>query len=177
MAAVNALEKLKITLVDLRRYFHYDDELVHILECKPCPSVVPNISTLVASDFPTFCNQKIWKLIQSQPDAKQALKIYHNHRGGWELFEVLCVKLVRLGYGKRGTGRIVAATDDRNTVRVLLHVGSHNSYMLYRSKAHAGVVAAYHASAEKRKQPNLTFVDYLRSRPNLFNINTRFMRN
>ncbi|CAM4938894.1 unnamed protein product [Rotaria socialis] len=177
MSSVTALEKFKIALVDLRRYFQYDDDLNKILECKPRANVIPNISALNSSDFPTFCNQKIWKLIQCSPEAKEALKIYHNHRGGWEIFDAFSVKLARLGFGRKGTGRIVAATDDRNTVRVLLHIGSHNTYMLYRSKAQAGVVAAYHGSDEKRHQPNLTFVDYLRLRPNVFNVSTRLVLN
>ncbi|CAF1289824.1 unnamed protein product [Rotaria magnacalcarata] len=177
MSSVIALEKFKIALVDLRRYFQYDDDLKQILECKSRINAIPNISALESSDFPTFCNQKIWKLIQCNPEAKETLKIYHNHRGGWEIFDAFSVKLARLGFGRRGTGRMVAATDDRNTVRVLLHIGTHNTYMLYRSKAQAGVVAAYHGSDEKRQQPNLTFVDYLRLRPNVFDVNTRFARN
>ncbi|CAF5182692.1 unnamed protein product, partial [Rotaria sp. Silwood1] len=61
-------------------------------------------------------------IIERNQEAKKALELYHNHRGGWEIFDALSTKLVRLGFGKKGTGRIVAATDDKNTIRVLLHV-------------------------------------------------------
>ncbi|CAF4719956.1 unnamed protein product [Rotaria sp. Silwood1] len=122
VAGVNALHKFNLALVDLRRYFHYDNDLCHVLQCNSNTSTIPNISSLNSTDFPTFCNKKHWMIIERNQEAKKALELYHNHRGGWEIFDALSTKLVRLGFGKKGTGRIVAATDDKNTIRVLLHV-------------------------------------------------------
>lgn len=177
MIGVNALAKLKISLFNLHRYFHYDNELWHILQSNTHPKIISNVSSLESTEFPTFCNAKHWQVIECYPEAKKALEIHHNYRAGWDMFDAIATKMVRLGYGKKGTGRMIAAADEKNTVRVILHIGNHNSYMIYRNKAHAGVVAIYNGSDEKKDNPNLTFVDFLRLGSNVFDVSSRFTDN
>jgi hypothetical protein len=173
MAVIYALEIFNLALVDLKCYFYYDNDLMHVLQYSADESEAPLSfdSSSYSTNHPTFSNNKIWKEVERTEGAIETLK-HHDDPNNWEVTNAYGTKMARLAFGNGG--RIVAVVNDNNTERVLLHVGNHNSYDTYRKKSHKIIVATFNDSNEKRSQPNLTFFEYMRNSSNIFNVTARF---
>ncbi|CAF1264313.1 unnamed protein product [Didymodactylos carnosus] len=178
MAAVYALENFDLALVDLRRYFHYDDCLLHVLQCGTDESDLSQIPNLLLSSTtdPTFSRNKLWKEVKKTEGAEDALRSHHDSPDGWKVTQVVgtVTRLAQLSFGNRGEGRIAAVPNNNNTERVLVHVGSHNSYETYRGRAHQGIIAAFNGSEERRRRNDLTLFEWLREADDVFDVSTRF---
>jgi hypothetical protein len=61
MAVIYALEIFNLALVDLKRYFYYDNDLMHVLQYSADESEAPLSfdSSSYSTNDPTFSNNKI----------------------------------------------------------------------------------------------------------------------
>ncbi|CAF2777106.1 unnamed protein product [Rotaria sp. Silwood2] len=86
MAAIYALQTFNLALVDLKRYFFYEEDLLEVIENDINENerfiLLASLSNTI--DDPTFSNEKVWKHAERTEGAIDALKKSHDDADRWE---------------------------------------------------------------------------------------------